>query len=168
MGARELLANLADAGLSITAEGDRLLIRPGSKLTDDLRTAIRAEKPALLALLTGAAPALQSRPYWLATAEADHCHAHPWDDATCARFAARVGRFLRLGIDATDADDLAERLALRDQDADDRRLCIECRNCRPGLRCSASQRSGFGPDLGRDLATRLHRCPAFASTENAS
>lgn len=54
MGARELLADLADAGLSVTADGDRLLIRPASKLTYPLRVALRDAKPELLALLRAA------------------------------------------------------------------------------------------------------------------
>ena len=41
MGARELLADLAGAGLSVIADGDRLVIRPASKLTDDMRAALR-------------------------------------------------------------------------------------------------------------------------------
>jgi virulence-associated protein VagC len=39
MGARELLHELAGAGLTITADGDRLLIRPAAKLTDNMRGA---------------------------------------------------------------------------------------------------------------------------------
>ena len=54
MGARDLLHDLAGAGLSVTADGGRLVIRPASKLTDDLRATLRAAKPELLALLTEA------------------------------------------------------------------------------------------------------------------
>ena len=39
MGARDLLAELAGAGLSVRAEGERLVIRPASKLTDGMRAA---------------------------------------------------------------------------------------------------------------------------------
>lgn len=55
MGARELLDDLARDGFSIAADGDRLLIRPASKLTDDRRNALRAAKPELVAILSGAA-----------------------------------------------------------------------------------------------------------------
>ena len=34
MGARDLLADLVGAGLHVATDGDRLLIRPASKLTD--------------------------------------------------------------------------------------------------------------------------------------
>ena len=56
MGARDLLDNLADAGLSVTVDGDRLVIRPASKLTDHLRGALREAKPELLALLSAPLP----------------------------------------------------------------------------------------------------------------
>ena len=55
MGARNLLADLTAAGLSVTAEGDRLVIRPASKLTDPMRAALRDAKPELIALLAGQA-----------------------------------------------------------------------------------------------------------------
>ena len=52
MGGRDLLLSLASAGLSVTAEAGRLMIRPASKLTDEMREALRAAKPELLALLS--------------------------------------------------------------------------------------------------------------------
>jgi hypothetical protein len=51
MGARELLAELQERGMTVVAKGDRLVIRPASKLTDDTRNALRAAKPELLVLL---------------------------------------------------------------------------------------------------------------------
>ena len=54
MGALDLLLSLASAGLSVTAEAGRLVIRPASKLTDDMREALREAKPELLALLSDA------------------------------------------------------------------------------------------------------------------
>ena len=122
MGARELLADLAGAGFTVEADRDRLLIRPASRLTDELRAALRAAKPDLLTLLSVGA----ARPYRLSQADADAAHAEPWDDAAIGRFVVRLSLFLRRGIDATDADDLAERLHLRDLQGDDRRLCLEC------------------------------------------
>lgn len=57
MGAADLLQHLRTTGFSITADGDRLVIRPASKLTDDMRKALREQKPKLLALLFDAAAA---------------------------------------------------------------------------------------------------------------
>ena len=52
MGARELLHELVGAGFSVEAAGDKLVIRPASKLTDELRAGLRQAKPELLALLS--------------------------------------------------------------------------------------------------------------------
>lgn len=102
-----------------------------------------------------------ARPYRLTPAEGDAAHAQPWDDATIARFVARVGLMMRRGFDATDADDLAERLHLRDVQGDDRVGCMECQHYRPG-RCANHRRAGLNvADVGRDLATLLQRCPGF-------
>ena len=51
MGAHDLLADLADVGVTVTAEAGRLVICPASKLTDPMRAALREAKPELLALL---------------------------------------------------------------------------------------------------------------------
>lgn len=158
MGARELLAELADAGLAVRAEGERLVIRPASKLTVAMRSALVEAKPELLALLT------PKRPYRLTEAEGDAAHAEPWDDAACARFVARVGLFLRRGIDATDADDLAERLHLRDVQGDDRRLCAECAHLvgRAGAwRCGSARAAGLASDLPAEMVTMAQRCAGF-------
>ena len=56
MAARDLLADLASAGLRVTAEGDRLMIRPASRLTEPLRVALLQAKPELLALLSAPLP----------------------------------------------------------------------------------------------------------------
>lgn len=166
MGARDLLDELACAGLSVTADGDRLVIRPGSRLTDDMRMKLRTAKPELLVLLAQH-HSQPDRPYKLTPVEANATHASPWDDRTIARFVARVGLFMRRGLHATNADDLAERLTLRDRGADDRVLCLECTHYRPG-QCGNGAAAGLaGPDVGLAVATRLQRCPGFAVSEDA-
>jgi hypothetical protein len=55
MGAPDVLGQLAAAGIRLRAEDERLLAEPREALTDELRAAIRANKPALLAALTQAA-----------------------------------------------------------------------------------------------------------------
>jgi len=108
-------------------------------------------------------PNAAERPYRLTKAEGDAAHAEPWDDAACARFAARVGLFLRRGIDATDADDLAERLHLRDVQGDDRGMCLECSRLDRRGRClaaAAGEVLGVGKLL-EPVQTILLRCEAF-------
>lgn len=170
MGAHDLLAKLAAAGVTVIADGDRLVIRPASRLTDDHRSALRAAKTELLALLgdptrshTGmaadAAPdvAPVARPHRLSPEDADRAHLTEWDDTTIATFTKRVTLFLRRGINATDADDLAEALVLRDRDGDDRRLCVECSHLR---RTVCNSDAGMDGYVG-DMLTMLQRCPGF-------
>lgn len=161
MGARDLLSDLADAGISIQIEGDRLVVRPASKITDDMRSALRAARADLLVLLKPQ----PMRLYRLTPAELDLAHAVPWDDAACARFAARLGRFLRLGFSGADADDLAKRLHLRDVQIDDRHLCVECQHLAghvsAGWRCRTHRAAGVAADLPHDVVMRIQRCPTF-------
>lgn len=102
-----------------------------------------------------------NRPHCLQREDADRCHAGGWNDAEVAAFTTRVTLFMRRGVSVTDADDLAERLTLRDRDGDGRHACIECSHYRPG-RCGNHRRSGLHTaELGRDLAVRLQRCDGF-------
>jgi len=51
MSAADLLTTLRNRGLTVSADGDALTIRPRELLTDELRAAIRAHKRDLLAEL---------------------------------------------------------------------------------------------------------------------
>ena len=161
MGAADLLLRARTAGFVLNVADGKLLVTPASKLTDAMRTALRAAKPELLVLLSAPDAEPRQRAYRLSAAEADRCHAEPWDDATIARFVARVVLFLRRGFDATDADDLAERLHLGDVQGDDRVLCAECRHYRRG-QCGNHRAAGLhGAEVSRDLAATPQRCPGF-------
>ena len=164
MGAPDLLQHLRSEGfaLALTPDG-RLSVAPARALTDAHREAIRTfrdELAALLGTLAPAAPAERRSGNRLMTVEeADRCHTGGWDDAEIAAFTARHVRLLTLGFTDGDADDLAERLTLRDRDGDTRRLCIECAHYRGG-RCRQAARSGVGPEVGA-LAVVFQRCTAF-------
>ena len=73
----------------------------------------------------------------------------------------RLQLFARHGIGEAQADELADLLVLRDRQLDDRRLCLECRSYRPG-RCGNHRAARLhSPEVGRDLAALLQRCPGF-------
>ncbi len=132
MGARELLGELTTAGLTVVAEGERLVVWPASLLTDDQRVRLRAAKPELLVLL-GAAP----------------------------RATARIDRLLRWGWSEDEAIAMAKRLGRRDREGDERVSCADCAFYVPG-RCGNHRRAGLSwPDLGRDMASMLQHCPGF-------
>lgn len=154
MGARELLADLAVKGVSVTADGDRLVVRPASKLTGTMLVALREAKSDLLALLS---------PFRLTHEQGDRCHAPCWDDAEIAIFSARVRVLMRRGIGTDDADDLAERLTLRDREGDDQRICIECSQLSDKGRCIAAATGRLaGADTRLEpVQTILHGCDAF-------
>lgn len=152
MSARELLSDLAGAGLSVTANGDRLAIRPASKLTEPMRAALLEAKPELLALLRGETNA----------AKAHDGDAIGWTDADIARFRVRRARLMRWGWPEAEAEMLADRLVQRDREHDERVSCTDCRHYRPG-HCGNQRRAGLNAaDVGRDLAATLQRCPGFA------
>ena len=107
-----------------------------------------------------AAPSSAS-PY-LSKASADRCHTPAWTEAEMFTFTIRSTKFVRIGL-RPDADHLAELLTLRDRDGDDRRMCFECQHYRPG-RCGNHAGAGLRvPELSRDLAELLQRCPGFTA-----
>lgn len=84
-----------------------------------------------------------------------------WTDGDIAAFLARRARLMRWGWPEAEAERLAERLVIRDREADARVSCTDCRHYRPG-RCANHAGAGLStPEVGRDLATQLQRCPGF-------
>ena len=81
-------------------------------------------------------------------------------------FKARLSKFGDKGLTATDCDALADKLVLRDREADDRRVCLECRNLSgygsASWRCSNWKAAGVGASgLPFDLVLMLQRCDGF-------
>lgn len=84
-------------------------------------------------------------------------------DSDAATFARRVHLFTERGLSIEAAEALADRLALRDQDLDDRRLCLECSYLSASGRCIAAA-TGRLPGASARLEpvrTILMRCEAF-------
>jgi len=76
-----------------------------------------------------------------------------WGDTEFRRFAARMQILERRHVENAEA--VADRLILRDQDKDDRHLCVECAHLRPQVRCAAPG--------GYPIADHLFfRCPQFS------
>lgn len=84
-----------------------------------------------------------------------------WTDGDIAAFLARRARLMRWGWPEAEAERLAERLVIRDREADARVSCADCRHYRPG-RCANHAGAGLSaPEVGRELAALLQRCPGF-------
>lgn len=167
MGARDLLGELDAAGFSVTADGNKLLVRPFSRLSEQHRAELREHKAEVLALLSEPA-----RPYRPSATDADAAHANPWTEADIARFLARVRRLLALGFNEVDATDLAERLHLRDLHCDHRVLCLECQHLAgstaTGWRCRNARAARVARDLPTELATMAQDCPGFSTATRST
>ena len=81
-------------------------------------------------------------------------------------FMARVERFTSRGLPGRGlpgwAENLADRLLVRDREGDDRRMCIECRHCTSGRSCGRARAAGLSHQELGELAVMLQRCPTFA------
>ena len=106
----------------------------------------------------------QGYPTTCAAAGVDDLAAVAWTDGDIARFEDRRARLMRWGWSEAEAEKLAERLVRRDREGDDRVSCADCRHYRAG-RCGNHISAGlWAPDVGRDLAGMLQRCPGFQTT----
>jgi hypothetical protein len=86
------------------------------------------------------------------------------DSREISRFIYRVGLFRRRGLSERNADYIADRLALRDQQSDHRRMCIECSHLQQRGTCFAAA-SGAMRGVDRRLEPVklvLQRCPNFS------
>lgn len=82
-------------------------------------------------------------------------------------FTARLARLTDKGLSLIDAEALADKLVIRDREADDRRVCLECVHLRHGGRCGnwrAAQVASNAMDarLPGDFTAMLQRCGGFA------
>jgi len=93
-------------------------------------------------------------------------HSTAMTGAEIDNFKARLSKFGDKGLTAPDGEALADKLVLRDREADDRRVCPECRNLSgysPGSwRCSNWKPASVGTSgLPLDLVLMLQRCNGF-------
>lgn len=151
MDARALLADLARAGISVRANGDELVIRPSTRVTEDMRSAVRDAKPDLLILLRRFAHV----PGALDAAELD------WTDENLAAFKRRRKQVILWGWGFEEAERIAASLVRHDREPDDRVSCLDCGNYRPG-QCGNHRLAGLqGPMVAREAAILLQRCGGF-------
>lgn len=63
-------------------------------------------------------------------------HDIPWGDKLIARALFRMALFQRRGMTEDQAEAWADRLAVRDSDRDNRRICVECSNFQRSRTCA--------------------------------
>ena len=97
-------------------------------------------------------------------------HSAAMNGAEIDAFTARLARFTGRGLVAHDAERLADKLATRDRESDDRRLCLECvhlaGHSAGAMRCTNWQRAGVAmrakdAQLSAALVCQLQRCDGF-------
>lgn len=86
-----------------------------------------------------------------------------WNDAQIKRFMFRVGLFIRRGLDLHAAESIADRLAFRDFERDDRHMCLECSSLQRGGRCFEVQQGNMRGVSRRHEPVQniLQRCDLF-------
>lgn len=101
-----------------------------------------------------------------------HCwpHSRAMNGAEIDLFTARLHRFNDKGLTIADGESLADKLVVRDREADDRRFCMECRHLsgvgQTSWRCGNWQAAGVAVRsrdslLPADLVLQLQRCHGF-------
>ena len=86
-----------------------------------------------------------------------------WGDREVGRYLFRHALFQRRGLSDRAAELLADRLALRDFDRDDRRMCIECSSLQQSGGCFAASQGRIPRADKRMHPVKdiLARCEAF-------
>jgi hypothetical protein len=87
-------------------------------------------------------------------------------------FMVRLRTFADKGLPTNEAETLADKLALRDRESDDRRVCLECQHFAGqgagSWRCGNWQTAGVAirsrdAQLPGDLVVQLQRCDGFTA-----
>ena len=99
-------------------------------------------------------------------------HSTAMNGAEIDLFTARLHRFTDKGLTIADGESLADKLVVRDREADDRRFCLECRHLsgvdQASWRCGNWQAAGIAlrsrdSQLSADLVLQLQRCDGFTA-----
>ncbi len=166
MTACNAMAILQDAGLVLKLNpAGGLAVSPASQITPELRLVIKTNRDDLLAQLTqefsigtDLQPHNLDRWCW---PRSEAMYRQEVDASS-----TRMIRFTDKGVNVAEAEQLADKLVLRDREGDDRRLCLECANLQ-GVgpwRCArflVADVSSIG--LAPELVVQLQRCPGFAN-----
>ena len=164
---KTLAQTLQGAGLSLTVvSGNALAVSPAERLTDELRSLIRANKSALIEFVQASSQAANDpAPVPILNPDLSCWPGGPaWNTAEIERFTARLLRFAGKGLQMSLAEQFANKLVLRDREWDDRRACLECFHCSGSgpWRCGNWRAAGaLEPTLPRTLVDVLQRCEGF-------
>lgn len=143
------LDKLADAGITVTADGDRLLVHPRHLLTNGLRALVRDNKREILMALAGA-PTSSFHPVPLMREQEGSCSA-------TTPLRAGIGNGVTSISERSNSPQLLPEL-------DERRTCRQCRNLSRDGWCLAAWRGelyGVSREF-EPIDDMLQRCPGYA------
>lgn len=168
MTAQQVLDSLTARGFHLCTDGQTIWVSPSETVTPDVAEAVRRVRPELLALLERrrACEALAAT-YRLTRSEQRTSRSVPWSDDAIERYSARLVDLIRLGFHAIQADDLAERLYVRDENEGDTRMCVECAHLGGDRTTAWRCRVPPALRLTEQRVTTLRRCPGFERREAA-
>ena len=161
-----------DPAPATTTTVQPVIAEAGNKLID-IGT---VRPPGLSPLLLAASLALDASISAAGTLPGNDPDADCWPRSTTMNgaeidlFTARLHRFTDKGLTRTDGEALADKLVIRDREADDRRSCLECRHLsgygHTSWRCGNWQAAGVAirprdTQLPADLVLQLQRCDGF-------
>jgi hypothetical protein len=155
-GDRGAVADSLDNAANDDAAPWRVSFAPGTPA--DALARMRAASLALDKVQAATPPATPDASCWP--------HSTAMNGAELDTFTARLALFTDRGLILADAEALADKLAQRDREADDRRVCLECGHLRTGGRCGNWQQAGVAirardAQLPGDFTTMLQRCDGF-------
>lgn len=138
MSAETVIEQCRADGLAVTANGGQLVVTGAPEAIDTWRLVLKEHKNELLAYLASDRPKL---------------------------YVARIVRFQQHGLSEAAAEPLAQRLALRDSQRDERHMCLECAHLYgtpTAWRCATrASPTRAGHAIPPELADVLQRCRAF-------
>ena len=161
-----------NAGKTVAANDPAPAPRPIAA-TVDIGT---VRPPGLSPLLLAASLALDASIVAAGTFTGNDPDADCWPHSTAMNgseidlFTARLHRFTDKGLTVIDGEALADKLVVRDREADDRGFCLECRHLsgygQTSWRCGNWQAAGIAirlrdSQLPTDLVLQLQRCGGF-------
>lgn len=87
-----------------------------------------------------------------------------WTDAQIKRFTFRQALFQRRGVDLFQAEALADKLAVRDYERDDRRMCLECKHLQRSGACFVASQGHlkYASTKHAPVLDILFRCDGFS------
>ncbi len=170
-------AAIAQTGQNDTAKTDETTVARLLAVSAVLTEAVSAKPEQLSSVLAVPSPAVLEK-HDSSTAVTEDPDGRCWPNSSAMNgaeidtFAARLHRFTDKGLAQNDGEALADKLVVRDREADDRRFCLECRHLsgygHSIWRCGNWQAAGVAihsrdAQLPRDLVVQLQRCDGFAA-----